>query len=347
MQIMHLVTGLNVGGAERVVLDLSIAQKNANLAPIVVCLTEDDKLLPIFQKEGIEVIFLNVQKNPASYVGSLVKLLRLVKTRNISILHCHMFHPVLYASPIKILKRSVKVFFTSHSFNIGSKFREVITGLTKSLRSADIIFSSQMKRWFYKKNKTFVIPNGVSISDYEGSYRKFSRFTFLCAARLEEVKNHGNLLQAAAILKKKHDFQLLLAGTGILEAPLKLLQEELGLKDNVQFLGYRSDIPALMNQSHCYLLVSLWEGLPISILEAFACGIPVIASPVGSIPEFFSSEEIVFANKTPEDIARCMEDVIDNYSRHLDRSEKVKDRIAKDFDISKISEIHSELYKNC
>ena len=133
MHIMHLVTGLNVGGAEKVVLDLSIAQKNSGLYPIVVSITHYDKLLPVFKKYGIEVFFLKIKKNPVSFFRSLKRLNILLKHKEIDILHCHMFHPILYATFLKIFRKRIKIVFTSHSFNIGSSFRNIICFCSQSV----------------------------------------------------------------------------------------------------------------------------------------------------------------------------------------------------------------------
>ncbi|MEC5147435.1 glycosyltransferase [Chitinophaga sp. 212800010-3] len=343
LSVIHLVTGLNVGGAERAVLDLSAVQSE-KIRLIVVSITNDNKLLSQFDKAGIEVIFLGVNKSFSSFFKSIFRLYKLIKERNVNILHCHMFHPIIYAIPIKFIKSNVKVVFTSHSFNIGSVFREYIVGFTKMLRAADIIFSGQMKSWIYKKKYTYIIPNGVKLSDYSQVGSKNKKFTFVSVARLDEVKNHKSMVEAASMLKHRYEFQVLFAGTGELEGDLKTRIASYGLENIVKLLGYRSDISFLMNQCHCFMLTSLWEGLPISILEAFACGLPVISTAVGSIPEFFSPEEVVFTKQTPESIAACMELVMKNYNTYSEQSSKVRDRIAKDFDIGKIGDEHLSLY---
>lgn len=99
-----------------------------------------------------------------------------------------------------------------------------------------------------------------------------------CAARLEEVKGHEYLLHA---LSRTDDTCLALAGKGSLQQPLQALAEELGIAHRVYFLGALDDMVPFYQALDLFCLPSLNEGLPLSPLEAQACGIPVILTDVG------------------------------------------------------------------
>ena len=104
--------------------------------------------------------------------------------------------------------------------------------------------------------------------------------------RLAPVKNHRSLLEAfAAISFKIPKLRLALVGTGHLERGLRAQTDRLGLTGRVLFLGYRSDIPDCLNASDLFVSASVSEGLPVSLLEAWAAGLPVVATAVGGIPE--------------------------------------------------------------
>ena len=99
--------------------------------------------------------------------------------------------------------------------------------------------------------------------------------------RLEPQKNHDFLIDIFSEIKKLHeDSILVLAGTGSLESRLKNKVDKLGLKDSVQFLGIRDDIPKLLMAMDVFLFPSLFEGLPLTVVEAEASGLPIIMSDV-------------------------------------------------------------------
>lgn len=111
-------------------------------------------------------------------------------------------------------------------------------------------------------------------------------FTALLVGRLVEVKNHERLLRALPAVVKQHpSFRLQIAGEGPLKAKMLELIVELGLTNNVEMLGFRSDILQLLQSADVFLLPSLSEGCSLALAEAMAAGTPVIGSDVGGIPE--------------------------------------------------------------
>jgi glycosyltransferase involved in cell wall biosynthesis len=111
----------------------------------------------------------------------------------------------------------------------------------------------------------------------------------LTVARLDEQKGHCYLLEAAAQVPEA---QFVLAGDGPLRASLEAQARSLGVEDRVKFLGYRSDIADLLADCDVFVLPSLYEGLPLSILEAMSAGKPVIATHIGG------TDEAVIAGET-------------------------------------------------
>jgi glycosyltransferase involved in cell wall biosynthesis len=111
----------------------------------------------------------------------------------------------------------------------------------------------------------------------------------LTVARLDEQKGQRYLLEAAAQVPQA---RFVLAGDGPLRTSLEAQARSLGLEQRVKFLGYRSDIPDLLAGCDVFVLPSLYEGLPLSILEAMSAGKPVIATQIGG------TDEAVIPNET-------------------------------------------------
>jgi glycosyltransferase involved in cell wall biosynthesis len=117
-------------------------------------------------------------------------------------------------------------------------------------------------------------------------------FCFGTVGRLSEVKNHWVLIAAFRELSREMPEALLvIAGSGENEAELRRQVAAAGLNERVVFLGYRSDIPRILNCLDVFLLPSLREGFGLAMLEAMASRLPVIASRVGGIPEIFGEED--------------------------------------------------------
>jgi glycosyltransferase involved in cell wall biosynthesis len=112
-------------------------------------------------------------------------------------------------------------------------------------------------------------------------------------ARFEAQKDHATLLQALAGLQQ-HSWQLDLIGNGPLMGQMEALASTLGIAPRVRFLGQRIDVDRLLAQAQVFLLVSNWEGFPLSILEAMRAGLPVVASSVGGIEESIRDGETGF-----------------------------------------------------
>jgi glycosyltransferase involved in cell wall biosynthesis len=106
----------------------------------------------------------------------------------------------------------------------------------------------------------------------------------LMLGRFAAQKDHASLLHALAGMQDQ-PWRLDLAGDGPDQAKVEALATELGLVGRVRFLGVRHDVVDLLRQSDILALISRWEGLPYSILEAMSCGLPVVASRVGGVPE--------------------------------------------------------------
>ncbi len=343
INILQLVTGLGMGGAEKVVLDLARYTDKSRFDTFVLAMSERDELLNEFLENEIPTVILRKSNTLFDFIKIIISVSGFVKKNKIDIIHAHMTHAVIVASMIKLLHPSVKIVFTSHSFNIGSKMREFILWSLKPLRDIDIIFSKEIWKYFYKKNYQ-VIPNGVKLETYDVRAAKNPRFTFIAIGRLERVKNHRFLIEIAKRLKDEFDFELQIVGEGYLRNDLQEMIQKYKLQDTVKLLGLRNDIPLLLNRSHCLLMPSLWEGLPIVILEGAASKIPIISTPVGSIPSLLSEENAYLAGL--EAFEEKMKTVLREYADAQKKAQKLFEKIKREYSIEVIVKAHENIYQN-
>jgi glycosyltransferase involved in cell wall biosynthesis len=161
-----------------------------------------------------------------------------------------------------------------------------------------------------------VVYNGVPIEEFgedpDGPARDAgSRPTVLAVARLHPQKGLSYLLQAATLLP---DVRFLVAGDGSERSALEQQARDLRLGDRVEFLGQRDDVPTLLRQADVFVLPSLYEGLPVSVLEAMAAGTPVVATAVGGTDEAVVAGEtgILVPPGDPEALAKALREILSN-----------------------------------
>lgn len=130
-------------------------------------------------------------------------------------------------------------------------------------------------------------------------------FVVLFVGRLESVKNLETLVRSFSYLKDHENIKLVVVGDGSQKNDLKTLSKTLGLSDRVSFVGYSSNPYAYMRSSNLLILCSKWEGLPTVLIEAMACGTPVIATEnLASAKEIFEDGKQGFiVESNPEAIA--------------------------------------------
>jgi len=213
--------------------------------------------------------------------------------------------------------------------------------MLKPFRNADILFSKRMQRSCYRSD-ALIIPNGIDTNEYNCTVPKNKKFTFITIGRIEHVKNHKQIIDFARELKNKFEFEIYIVGEGQLKLELIAYVKEREVGEIVKFLGFRRDIGKLCSQSHVFILPSLWEGLPISVLEAGACRLPVISTPVGSIPEILS-EDFGYLSDLPS-FAQTMFYVYEHYQEASVKGNALGNLIREKYDLKIVANKHIELY---
>jgi glycosyltransferase involved in cell wall biosynthesis len=138
------------------------------------------------------------------------------------------------------------------------------------------------------------IPNGVDLAHFRPTTRpaRSTEVVIGCTARLHRKNDHDSLLKAfAQIAPEWPDARLLLVGRGPEEGRLRVLADRLELSARVRFAGERADVASSLEEMDLYAQSSIAEGMPNSILEAMAAGLPVVATAVGGTPEVVVADE--------------------------------------------------------
>jgi glycosyltransferase involved in cell wall biosynthesis len=156
-------------------------------------------------------------------------------------------------------------------------------------------------------DKIHPIPNGVDTTRFRPTDDRFEEFTAHFQGQLVDVKNPDLLIRAAA--ESTHPWNILIGGTGPLREELEQLTEELAVEDRVRFAGFvdDEDLPAMYAHSHVSVLPSDYEGMPLTVLEATACGTMPIVSERAATDYVTDEFGIVLEHLTPTDLATTLD----------------------------------------
>lgn len=301
--ICLLTTGLHSGGAERQVVDLAKELKRRGWSVSVISMLPKGALAQELEDCSIPVKSLEMLAGVPD-PRAIFRLRRLVREQKPDLIHSHMVHANLLARVARLFKFVPACICTAHSMNEGSRFREIAYRFTDSLAYATTIISQEAARRYSKvravsPRKLLVIPNGVDCRRFtpdadararvRNEFGVVDKFVWIAVGRIEDVKNYPAMLRCFSAVRLAHpESALLIAGDGVQRRETEILADSLGLQGSIRFLGLRNDISELMNAADALVLASKWEGLPLVLLEAAACGLPIVATQVGGNAEVVS-----------------------------------------------------------
>jgi glycosyltransferase involved in cell wall biosynthesis len=352
--ILYFTRTMGLGGTEKVILQLC-RNFNSEFNKIVVCsiggLHEEE-----LKKLGIKHYKINdiENKNPINILKTFLTLKKIIKNEKIDIIHTHHRMAAFYTSILKKIM-NFKFIHTVHNTFLDKK---VLTKI--SLSTANIIAVGKKVKEnlydFYKLNseKIEVIYNGIEKDTNEivevpeiKKYKEQGYFIVGNVGRLSEQKGMEFYIKAIPnILKNNDKVMFFIVGDGEDKNKLEKLVNDLNIKDNIIFLGYRNDVTNVIKQLDVVVLSSLWEGLPLTPIEAFSVGKTVIGTNVDGTPEIIRNEYngILIESKEPIQIAEAIlklfnsKDTIKKYEQNAFKTFDNK------FNLKKFNENYEQFY---
>lgn len=303
----HYVASDTFGGCEQVILTLLCHHSRQHWRPVLFHHEEPGLRRLIEGARALGVPCCSVPRITNAYcIGSQVRLARLLRAEKVTIFHAHLNWPLAcrHALLAAKLARVPSVVATAHlcSSLEGVRFQRLKQYLQRLAIDRYIAVSNEVRKRLnadlgVPDTNIKVVRNGIDLTPFERSpepeFRAElggldNRLLVLTSARLHPQKGHDYLLDAAS---KVPDAIFLLAGDGPDRVRLESKAAELGLQDRVRFLGHRRDMARLLINSDVFVLPSLYEGLPLSVLEAMAAEKPVVATAIGGTDEIIIDGE--------------------------------------------------------
>ncbi len=293
------IPGLDrIGGAERqaMVLAKGLRRRGWRVSMVALSGTGGTAVAEL-RESGVAFISLEMRKGLADLRGWL-RFHRWLWRERPDVVHAHLPHAAWLARWSRLAAPVPVVIDTLHSSYTGKRGRRVGYGCSRWLPDhvtavSHATAASHLAAGMVCEDHLSVLGNGIEMEAWRpdpnvrsAARRKFGladEFLWIAVGRLEAVKDYPTLLRALA--NEPATARLLVLGTGPLEAALVQLAAELGLERRVHFLGFKPNVQRWMQAADGLVLSSRYEGLPMVLLEAGACGLPAVATDVAGTRE--------------------------------------------------------------
>ncbi len=362
INIMHLITNPTIGGLETVVFNLLQHLNREKYNVYLGYLDNKTPQLHKFQKAGIKTYCLYRKIKRIDYHLPF-RLGRILKNKKIQLLHSHNASCFFFGTIASNLARIKANVFTEHGRMLPDRRLIKITNRFLShFNDRTVTVSQDMKKklLYYEKfnpQKVSIILNGVDLqkndnetfSNTEFMHLKDDYFLIGIIARLVPVKNHMCLFRALErIIRKYLNIRLLIIGDGPLKTKLIKKAFKMGIESYISFLGERNDVTKILNILDLFVLPSVNEGLSMTLLEAMASGVPVIASDVGGNPEII--KHCINGYLFPTDDDKKLSNIIISLIQkpgELERIGKIgKQTIVQRFTLNRMAREYEQLYQH-
>jgi glycosyltransferase involved in cell wall biosynthesis len=360
--VLQVVLTLGPGGTERLVVQL--CQRLERHFRMAVCaLDEPGGWAADLALRGIDVVPLHRQPGFRPLLGQ--RIAALAKRYGASVVHCHHYSPFVYGSIASLLRPGLKVLYTEHgrlSDAPPSSKRRLVNPWLGRWPHATYAVSHALRTSMiaegFPADRVRVIHNGVDPVPLISPFRRRDARTILgvtdqafvvgTVARLDPVKDLATLIEAVARARAElPETVLAIIGDGDERERLMAAAAQLGVSDAVRFVGHRDDARQLLSGLDVYVNSSVSEGISLTILEAMAAGVPVVATQVGGTPEIVTDGQsgILVPPRNPSAIAGALQTLAARADQRLRLGLEGQQVVGRQFTIDRMVEQYAEEYR--
>ena len=307
-RILQLLHSLTTGGAE--ILADRFGRRFAESYDVhFACLDDLGEIGERLQADGFQVHQL--ERGEGLDLRCVKRLSKLIRSQSIDLIHAHQYTPFFYALAARGLGTSRPIVFTEHGRFLPDyprPKRMLFNRLMVRKRDRLVAVGNDVKRALIEneglaKERVEVVYNGIDVDRFNPGRYPNARQRLLSqlgltreaivavqVARLDYLKDHVTAVRAIAAAAPTNDVHLAIVGEGPERAKIEQAIGECRVSDRVHLLGLRRDVPEILAGADVLLLSSISEGIPLTLIEGMAAGLPIVSTNVGGIPEVVTDQ---------------------------------------------------------
>lgn len=306
LKVMMALPELDVGGAQTLTISLIKALRKIDAEIRVQILVLDRQhgsyLEKQCQKENIDVVYLG--KDKGFHLDVIPKIIKAIRAFEPDVIHMHKSRIHYFLLPILLsgVKRRIYTVHNLADRDTRNRWLQKLMSFSfhychvQPVAISDICRTSVAELYHLELESIPCIYNGIDIERFQNPGKRRvpvnGKVKFVSVGRLSVQKNYPLLIRAAtAIHKQWPETEFFVLGDGEQKKSLTEQIEMQGATDYIHLLGNASDVPAWLWEMDVFLMTSDWEGLPMTILEAMAAGLPIISTKAGGIVDVVKDGE--------------------------------------------------------
>lgn len=361
----HVLHAFTVGGEERELLNIVSYGDKARFRHVIIALTVAGDFANGLDSERCKVIEL--RKKPGNDIRLPFRIAAILRNSRADVLHARGWSTMVeaaLASRMAKMKGSIYAFHgkTIEEFDRISFKRRIAEGIVARLYDRVVTLNNQMRMDLATEcclapNKIHVIHNGIDMDVFHPCMDKralrqqyglpLNRFIIGNVARLDPVKNHQAVLRALGRLRHQDARPFfLLVGEGPQRSILQKEVERLDLTEDVMFFGHSNTVSDLLNCMDLYVQSSFYEGASHTLVEAMACGLPVIATNVGGTADLIgqSQEGVLFPSDDDQALANLIRELQHDGDRRSNMEGRARKRAVALYSVKRMVQSYETLY---
>lgn len=350
LRVCHVSLTLQTGGLERLLADFARHHDRNRFELQFLAVSELGRFAEEIQAAGCAVHGLASRGR----AGRVMEMARLFREHDFDVVHTHNIYPHVYATAAARWAGVPRVINTRHGQRCGHGrksrwlFRSASRWVDQIVSVSDDAARLCVETDGLRADKVSRIWNGID-TDRFAFAGPANEAIAITISRLSREKDCGTLLRAVAIARDRvPDLRLRIVGDGDQSPTLRHQAARLGLGGRVEFLGDRNDVPRLLAESGLYVSASLTEGISLTLLEALAVGLPVVATDVGGNREIVGDGAFgrLVAPRSPQRLADAIVDMCESRNRWAEWGGAGRGRVEWCFDVRRTIEQYQRLYSS-
>ena len=360
-RVLHVVLSLRPGGAERLVIEL--CRRTAGVFESAVCCLDEPGRWAAELPDSVHVLAL--RRRPGFRPALARQIAEAAGHTGAIVLHCHQYSPFVYGTLARLMRPDLRVVTTEHGRlnddratlkrRVANRLMNVVPSETFAVSHA---LRDQLIREGFPARRVGVVPNGIEPGPAPTSEaRQRARaalniepqeFAVGAVGRLDKVKDFGTLIDAfARLVRLSPRVRLVVIGDGPDLADLTRRVRDTCPDGSVILAGHRHDVRELLPGLDLFASSSVYEGVPLTLLEAMAAALPVVATRVGGTPEVVVeyTTGILVPPRNPAAMAAALASLMADAKTRGAYGSEGRARIIHSFNIDAMVRRYAEIYR--